>query len=124
MNDEAISPSDVLQTVAEATGGEENLAALLEIDLTELKAWLYGTPPPPFGACIHALAVLGGHRPPSPQEQPRVLSTGAAGGALAGNSVERFLRLAGVTSLVFTVGLFLLGQIILSSFTKLIGRPW
>ena len=64
MNDEAISPREVLRTAANATGGEEELAALLEIDLTELKAWLDGTRPPPFGTCIDALAISERHRQP------------------------------------------------------------
>jgi hypothetical protein len=78
MKDEAISPREVLQTAAKATGGEEKLAAFLEIDLTELQAWLHGTRPPPFGTCIDALAILERHRQPSPQEQRGVLSIGAA----------------------------------------------
>jgi hypothetical protein len=79
MNDEAISPKEVLQTAARATGGEEKLAALLELDLTDLKAWLRGTRPPPFGTCIHALAILESHRQTSPQEQRGVLKGAGAG---------------------------------------------
>ena len=91
MNEEAISSREVLQTVAEATGGEERLAALLEIDVTELKAWLYGTRPPPFGTCVHALLVVGRHRQPSGQEPRAVLNMGAARGTPAG-ALQKALR--------------------------------
>jgi hypothetical protein len=94
MNDEAISPREVLRTAANATGGEEKLAALLEIDLTELKAWLDGTRPPPFGTCIDALAISERHRQPSRQELRGVLSMGPAAGMAGGGSLERFARLA------------------------------
>ena len=60
MNDEAMSSTEVLQEAANATGGEEKLAALLEMDLTELKACLDGTRSPPFGTCIDALAIFEG----------------------------------------------------------------
>lgn len=90
MNDEAISPKEVLRTAANATGGEEKLAALLEIDLTDLKAWLDGTRPPPFGTCIDALAILERHRQPSRQELRGVVSMGPAAGMPGGSSLERF----------------------------------
>ena len=122
MKDEAISPREVLQAAAKATGGEEELAALLEIDLTELQAWLHGTRPPPFGTCIDALTILERHRQPSAQEQRGVLSIEATAGTPEGGSLERFARLASMTSLVFAVGLCLLGLMTLSSFTKLIVR--
>lgn len=94
MNDEAISPREVLRTAANATGGEEELAALLEIAPTDLKAWLDGTRPPPFGTCIDALAILERHRQPSRQELRGVLSMGPAAGMAGGGSLERFARLA------------------------------
>lgn len=90
MNDEAISPREVLRTAANATGGEEKLAALLEIDLTELKAWLDGARPPPFGTCIDALAILERHRQPSRRELRGVVSIGPAAGMPGGGSLERF----------------------------------
>jgi energy-converting hydrogenase Eha subunit B len=51
------------------------------------------------------------------QEQRGDLSTGAIAGTLASGSLERFVRLAGMTSLVFIVG-FLFGLMTLSTFTK------
>lgn len=78
MNGKAISPKEVLRRTAKAIGGEEKLAALLEINLTELEAWLRGTRPPPFGTCIHALALLERHRQSPSQEQRGALSIGAA----------------------------------------------
>ena len=122
MTDEAISPREILQAAAKTTGAEEELAALLEIDVTELQAWLHGTRPAPFGTCIHALTILERHRQPSAQEQCGVLSVGATAGTPAGGSLERFVQLAGMTSLVFAVGLCLLGLMTLSSFTKLLVR--
>lgn len=92
MKDEAISPKEVLQAAAKATGGEEELAALLKIDLTVLQAWLHGTCPPPFGTCILALTIFERHREGSPQQQRGVLSIGATAGTPAGGSLERFVR--------------------------------
>ena len=92
MNDEAISPREALRTVANATGGEEELAwPLLEIALTDLKAWLDGI----FvrhrsGTCIDALAISERHRQPSRQELRGVLSMGPAAGMAGGGSLERF----------------------------------
>jgi hypothetical protein len=92
MNDEAISSREVLQTVAEATGGEERLAALLEIDATELKPWLHGTRPPPFGTCIHALLVLERHRQATAQEQRGVVSIGSRRKHASGGFARKLLR--------------------------------
>ena len=78
MNAKAISPKEVLRRTAKAMGGEEKLAALLEINLTELEAWLRGTRQPPFGTCIHALALLECHRQSPAQEHGGALSIGAA----------------------------------------------
>jgi hypothetical protein len=119
MKDEVISPGEVLKTAANVTGGEERLATFLKVDLIEVQAWMHGTRPPPFGTCIYVLAFLERQRQPLAQEQRGDLSTGAIAGTLACGSLERVVRLAGMTSLVFIVG-FLFGVMTLSTFTKLI----
>jgi hypothetical protein len=78
MKDEVISPGEVLKTAAKVTGGEEQPALFLEVDVTELQAWVHGTCPPPFGTCIYVLAFLERHRQPLAQEQRGDVSTGAA----------------------------------------------
>jgi hypothetical protein len=89
MKDEAISPGEVLKTAAKLTGGEQQLAFFLEVDVAELQAWVHGTCPPPFGTCIHVLAFLERYRQPLAQEQRGDVSIGAAAGTPADHTPLR-----------------------------------
>jgi hypothetical protein len=89
MKDEAISPGEVLKTAAKLTGGEQQLAFFLEVDVAELQAWVHGTCPPPFGTCIHVLAFLERYREPLAQEQRGDVSIGVAAGTPADHTHAR-----------------------------------
>lgn len=114
MNDEAISPRELLRTAAQATGGDQALAALLETEPTELEAWLEGTRAPSFGTCFGALAIF-----ERPHQQLGVLDRAGEADMPRGGSLERFARQASITSLLLTVGLFLFGLMTLNRLTKL-----